>query len=570
MSKYTTELRFICETEAGYSENQGYKNVKNVLAQAAPKVFDFDFPIFDEQYRLPLEIKILRHYYTREICEETYGLWKLRLEDRLNNIMPYYNQLYKSELISFNPMYDVDVTRQHKRGNEGQTLSENIRSSVSTNTSNGTDDRFTTNDVTGNSQTDTTDKSVSEQIGSGTENANGTETATGTNESTMSGTGKITDAGDTSSNSSTFSDNRSKSTSNLTTAYHGNETRDGSTTQNITVNGTETGTVTGSEFTTADGNSSTKTSGTTGRNSTTDTTTDNNATSDTTTETTGSRWQLYSDTPQGGVVGLEEFNRDPASASSIEAQSVAVTMNEFEKAVLDGTVEGNAYLTNATKNTEQSKVTATGKTTGKSTGNSTTEDNTTVDQTVTGTSKDTGHRSSNTSTDITRNSTDSREGSTNDTMNWRRDGTETGSATGEVNAHTATTANGTANNTRNEETSSNGTETINRNTTTENQRTTKDTVNATSTDTGNSVTQTQENATEHSTSKRTVEGNGSMNANENGKSTVTSTEAYFELVQGKQGSGSFSKLLNEFRETFLNIDAMIIEELNDLFFGLWG
>ena len=30
-----------------------------------------------------------------------------------------------------------------------------------------------------------------------------------------------------------------------------------------------------------------------------------------------------------------------------------------------------------------------------------------------------------------------------------------------------------------------------------------------------------------------------------------------------------SELLEEFRRTFLNIDAMVIEELSDLFFGLW-
>ena len=30
-----------------------------------------------------------------------------------------------------------------------------------------------------------------------------------------------------------------------------------------------------------------------------------------------------------------------------------------------------------------------------------------------------------------------------------------------------------------------------------------------------------------------------------------------------------NKLLEEFRRTFMNIDVQIINELNDLFFGLW-
>lgn len=128
MSKYTTEVRFICENEAGLTESKGFNDVNSIITSAAPDVFNFDFPIFDEAYRIPLEIKILRHYYTREICEETVGLWKLRLQDRLNIIMPYYNQLYRSELLEFNPFYDVNLTREHTRENEGNETRTNTES----------------------------------------------------------------------------------------------------------------------------------------------------------------------------------------------------------------------------------------------------------------------------------------------------------------------------------------------------------------------------------------------------------------------------------------------------------
>lgn len=114
MSKYTTELRFICEHDAGLSESKGYNHIEEILTACLPNVFNFDFPIFDESYRSVLEKKILRHYYTREIGEETVGLWKLRLCTRLNEIMPYYNKLYESELIEFNPLYDVDLTTERE------------------------------------------------------------------------------------------------------------------------------------------------------------------------------------------------------------------------------------------------------------------------------------------------------------------------------------------------------------------------------------------------------------------------------------------------------------------------
>lgn len=121
MSKYTTELRFICEFEAGYDESQGYKKVNDVISKALPKIFDFDFPIFDPSYRTLLCTKIIKHYYTREIGEETYGLWKLRLETRMNEIMPYYNKLYTAWLQEFNPLYDTDLTRDHVLTRESNT-----------------------------------------------------------------------------------------------------------------------------------------------------------------------------------------------------------------------------------------------------------------------------------------------------------------------------------------------------------------------------------------------------------------------------------------------------------------
>ncbi len=116
MSKYTTELRFICENEYN-GESSGFNEINKILTTVAPKIFNFDFPIFDEEYRVPLEVKILRTYYTREICEETVGLWKLRLQNKLCNIMPYYNQLYKSALLEFDVFKDVDYTEV----NDGST-----------------------------------------------------------------------------------------------------------------------------------------------------------------------------------------------------------------------------------------------------------------------------------------------------------------------------------------------------------------------------------------------------------------------------------------------------------------
>lgn len=129
MSKYTTEVRYICESSAGLVESKGFNNIDSIMEACVDNVFNFNFPIFDETYRKVLEIKILKHYYTREICAETVGLWKHFLATRLNQIMPYYNKLYQSELLAFNPLYDVDLTTTHEGsgGSNSEGTTNNTR-----------------------------------------------------------------------------------------------------------------------------------------------------------------------------------------------------------------------------------------------------------------------------------------------------------------------------------------------------------------------------------------------------------------------------------------------------------
>lgn len=162
MSKYTTEVRFICENSAGLSESEGADNIDSILDKCWNKVFNFDFPIFDENYRQVLCRKILKHYYTREIAHETVGRWKLALNAKLNEIMPYYNQLYKSELLEFNPFYDVDLTRSREGSGTSNRTSNNTEtnSSTSKNVSSGSG---TSNTDTLNRFSDTPQNSMDTQ-----------------------------------------------------------------------------------------------------------------------------------------------------------------------------------------------------------------------------------------------------------------------------------------------------------------------------------------------------------------------------------------------------------------------
>lgn len=204
MSKYTTELRFICESLASYSDQQGLSTIDDVLDKAIPKIFDFDYPIYDGEYKPVLERKILMHYYTREICCETYARWKLFLREKLNLIMPYYNQRYKSATLEFNPLHDVDLTINKNK----QTSGDNTGNSNSTQTVNTTQN--TDRDITANT-TDTLTGKETERFSdtpqgglNGIENNNYLTTATITDtDNTNTRNGTTTDSTDVTGNSNT-------------------------------------------------------------------------------------------------------------------------------------------------------------------------------------------------------------------------------------------------------------------------------------------------------------------------------------------------------------------------------
>lgn len=135
MSKYTTELRYICESVAGLDKSVGYNDVDSVIAKSRANIFGFPYPLYDEAYKPTLETKIIRHYYTREIAYETVGLWRLNLQRKMNEIMPYYNKLYESVGIEFDPLENVNYTRQYSRdinGNENSSGSVHSTSSGNT------------------------------------------------------------------------------------------------------------------------------------------------------------------------------------------------------------------------------------------------------------------------------------------------------------------------------------------------------------------------------------------------------------------------------------------------------
>lgn len=84
------------------------------LREMEPQFFDAlqDYPIYDEEHREELNLKLYRHYKYREIGFETIDLFVDRLRTRMHEIMPPINDLYRSAAIDYDPLEDVNVRNE--------------------------------------------------------------------------------------------------------------------------------------------------------------------------------------------------------------------------------------------------------------------------------------------------------------------------------------------------------------------------------------------------------------------------------------------------------------------------
>ena len=267
MSSYTTQLRYICESLTGHTESVGYNDTKDVITAAVPLVFDFDFPIFDENHRNTLCSKIIAHYYNDEIAYETVGLFKFNLRTKMNEIMPYYNTLYTFAEKAFkeNIMNTKNITKTAEahtvtedsgsaktdtivKGSASSTTTNNLTTekttkngNVQTTTKNGSDKTESStqvNDITHTSDTPMgalTDLTSGKYMTSGTVNK---VTTTGSNTVTASETGRNTVSAkgtDKTTNKGTVSVNDANKSNTTTTNTDSNKGKtDTATSENVT------------------------------------------------------------------------------------------------------------------------------------------------------------------------------------------------------------------------------------------------------------------------------------------------------------------------------------------------
>ena len=98
-----------------------------ILATGTP-LFDFQYPYYTKEQKARFEKKFIDHYSTRQIGFGTFGKFKHRLKVKLNIIMDYYIQRYKSVDIMNaieDPFGNVDIVETFEQSATSKSSGEN-------------------------------------------------------------------------------------------------------------------------------------------------------------------------------------------------------------------------------------------------------------------------------------------------------------------------------------------------------------------------------------------------------------------------------------------------------------
>lgn len=116
-----------------------------VIKAAPALLFDFPVTFYDDSKLTDFEEKWIRHFFMREIGLESVDYFLLRLQDKFDTIMPYYNKLFKAVETEFDPLINeiIDETIEFTKDNtsttnDNSTVTNNGNSTL-TNTTKTTD-----------------------------------------------------------------------------------------------------------------------------------------------------------------------------------------------------------------------------------------------------------------------------------------------------------------------------------------------------------------------------------------------------------------------------------------------
>lgn len=113
-------LYAIMNSIANYDVEEKTK-IRNLAKATHEKIFDFEYPLSSKVNKEDFECQILNHFIMRRIGQETFTAFQLFLENKLNEILPYYNIMFDS-LADYNLFNDGEVITRNREDNGTSSL----------------------------------------------------------------------------------------------------------------------------------------------------------------------------------------------------------------------------------------------------------------------------------------------------------------------------------------------------------------------------------------------------------------------------------------------------------------
>jgi hypothetical protein len=119
-------LYFLLESIVNYGKDDKTK-IKDLAKEGHSRIFNFEYPLTDKIDKEDFEVNILNHYLTRRIGAETFTLFQINLNAKLNEIMPFYNKMFDS-IDGIDLLNDITT----RTGNDTSNTSNSLENSSTT------------------------------------------------------------------------------------------------------------------------------------------------------------------------------------------------------------------------------------------------------------------------------------------------------------------------------------------------------------------------------------------------------------------------------------------------------
>jgi hypothetical protein len=126
MNPIPPTLYSIMNSIANYGKDE-YTKIRDLAGACREKIFDFEYELSSKVDKENFEKDILNHFMMRRIGFETFTAFQLYLENKLHEILPYYNVMFDA-LSDYNLFNSGEVVTRNKTNNREINAETNSQS----------------------------------------------------------------------------------------------------------------------------------------------------------------------------------------------------------------------------------------------------------------------------------------------------------------------------------------------------------------------------------------------------------------------------------------------------------